>query len=73
MSKGRTVAPRLGQAATKPTDEDVRIDVSVDCAHDLGSGSSGRSSRGRRRGGSRVKPSKCLVREYLERRHPVGG
>ena len=53
--------PQLKQAADKP-----RIDVNVWRAHDLGS--SGRSRS--RRGGSRVKPSRCLPTE-VERFEPA--
>ena len=53
--------PPLKRAADEP-----RIDVSIRRAHDLGS--SGRSRR--RRGGSRVKPSRCLPTE-VERIEPA--
>src|SRR5258706_5776004 len=64
MSKGRAVAPPLSRATDKPTAENIRIDVGVRCAHDLGSGSGGTCSSRCRRRSSRVKPSKRLVREH---------
>ena len=57
-TKGPAVAPPLSQAANKS-----RIDASVPRAHNLGSSSSGRFRCRCRRGGRRVKPSKCLPTE----------
>jgi len=64
MSKGPASRP-VGWAADEPTAEDIRSDVSVRCAQDLGSGSSGRP-RPRPRP-SRVQPSKRLIGEHTER------
>ena len=58
FAKGRAVAPPLSQAANNS-----RIDASVPHAHNLGSRSSGRCRCRCRRGGRRVKPSKCLPTE----------
>jgi hypothetical protein len=66
MPKGRAVATPLSRATNKSTAEDIRIDVGVWCAHDLGSSS---GARGGSRSSSGVEPSKRLVREHVGRRH----
>jgi len=53
----------LRRAADEPTTEDIRIDMGVRRAQDLGSGTSGRRTR--------VEPSKRLIGEHIERRHPA--
>ena len=72
---GCGICPRaelmVAHSADKPTAEDIRIDVPVRCTHDIGSTCS--SSSRHRCSGSRVEPSKRLVREYVERRHSAEG
>ena len=63
MSKGRTVAPPP-LSSDQPTDEDIRIDMSVRCARDLGPAPTADADE---------VVAESTPREYIERRHPARG